>query len=442
MTAPTHLPQRLASLGLAAALATLGGVPVVAASTRPGPAPVVIPLDTYPQARVNDIGGSLVPGVIDDDELVITRLDPEGKVTGVTDDLTLKLTGSGDYLVRLPGAVDAVAPRGGDAPPSLSNGAITFMGHVEGVHVLSAEATLARAAATAFPLQASVAYLEVAVGAGAADSAPRSARSLLGRPGSFREIVTVTEPGASLPEAARQFPVGTVTGPGVTALAQTLESLRAAAVDYTPELPLQALHPLPPGLALTPPVSVRTAAVPVPFRLALLVHLPAGDSVGEAPGAAVTSDSRGTDLRWQSGLPDSIAGAATVSFSVDYRSSAFSVPALQLSAVAGPMPESLVEPPGGGTWAAALSAGDRSQAVFLAEYDAATLHRVGGVVAPVGRPGPGPQRVEFRYVLDSLSRAIAPAASPAAGANPLAWMATFLVLGFGLLNLWWLWSRN
>ena len=104
--------------------------------------PLLAPVAPYPQAAPMPAIGSRLPSLVDDDEKVLLQLAPDGRVTGMRDDLLIQVAGSGDYVLVLPGRVEAVLNQGGDAVPGLQDGHITFMGHLEGRKVLAAEARL------------------------------------------------------------------------------------------------------------------------------------------------------------------------------------------------------------------------------------------------------------------------------------------------------------
>ena len=114
-----------------ATVAALLPVPVAAGTVQ-------VPLPGYPVAPTQPVGQSILPEFVDLDETVVARLTPEGSVAEVVDDLLLKVRGSGDFVIRLPGTARGVENRGGDARPRLEGGHIIFEGHVEGDRQLAA----------------------------------------------------------------------------------------------------------------------------------------------------------------------------------------------------------------------------------------------------------------------------------------------------------------
>ena len=51
---------------------------------------------------------------MDDDEKVLVGLAPDGRVAGIRDELLIQVVGNGDYVLVLPGRVEAVTNHGGD----------------------------------------------------------------------------------------------------------------------------------------------------------------------------------------------------------------------------------------------------------------------------------------------------------------------------------------
>src|ERR1700730_16124515 len=101
--------------------------------------PLLAPISPYPVAAPLPAVGSRLPSFVDDDERVLVQLAPDGRITGMRDDLLIQVAGSGDYVLVLPGPVEAVTNQAGDAVPGLQDGHITFMGHLQGRKVLAAE---------------------------------------------------------------------------------------------------------------------------------------------------------------------------------------------------------------------------------------------------------------------------------------------------------------
>jgi hypothetical protein len=72
----------------------------------------------------------------------------------------------------------------------------------------------------------------------------------------------------------------------------------------------------------------------------------------------------------------------------------------------------------------------------------ASFHRIGDLVLPLGRPGPGPEKVRYEFILDSgTATAPAPPAAPVR-AQPWAVLLVLAALAFGGVTAYWAWSRH
>src|ERR1700682_3869610 len=340
--------------------------------------PLLAPISPYPQAPPLPASGSRLPSFVDDDERVLAQLAPDGRVTGIRDDLLIQVAGGGDYVLVLPGPVDAVTNQGGDAVPGMQDGHITFMGHLEGRKVLAAEARLdPRRYAPQLPIEIAIAYFQAGrrLDPGAAE----------GHSGTFREHVDLR----NLTGKTMSFSRGR---PDSSVLSQILEALRGVPSVYTPETDLWAIHPLPASLPLAPvagrPTSVEKA-VYVPLRANVTVQLDSSTTLVSAPGAQVTRDARGTRLKWSTRLPADTDGGAETALDLTYTSGRLRTPGLHSNVAVLPLPASVFTPPGGGDWGAYLPAADPSTLESLAvkaQAGAASLHRIGDLPPPVSRP--------------------------------------------------------
>src|SRR5207244_3588851 len=102
-----------------------------------------VQLAPYPVAAPLPVGDSRLPALVDDDELVRARIDANGTIHGLVDEIRLKIGGSGDFNLILPGIVKAVSDLGGDSSPSLAQGHVVFQSFLAGAQrTLGAEAVL------------------------------------------------------------------------------------------------------------------------------------------------------------------------------------------------------------------------------------------------------------------------------------------------------------
>jgi len=158
----------------------------------------------------------------------------------------------------------------------------------------------------------------------------------------------------------------------------------------------------------------------------------------------VLDDPRGARLTWTEHLPVSPGAAgAGRTFSFTYSVAHPRLPALDIRADPLPFGGAMFTPPDGGTWARYLTrVPDRSDYVLLAQEGAASLHRIGELVQPLGRPGPGPVKVKYDFVLDA--GAAPPAVVPAIRVHGQPWAIGLAIIlgGFVLLNAAWAWARH
>ena len=305
------------------------------------------------------------------------------------DELLIQVAGNGDYVLILPGQVDAITDQGGDAVPGLQEGHPSFMGHLQGRKVLAAEARLDPSRyASQLPIGIAIDYFQGGSRLGAGATA--------GRAGTFREHIDLR----NLTGNSMTLASGT---PDTAVLAQVLDALRGVPSVYTPETDLGAIYPLPALLPLTP-VPGRSASVTktvfVPLRTDVTVQLDSHTSLLAAPGASVTQDARGTRLRWDMRLPADTDGGGEAALDFTFKTDRLRTPGLDFNVTVLPFPASLFMPPGAGDWPAYLRTVDAATLESLAvkaQAGAASLHRIGDLPPPVNRPGPGPERVAYDF---------------------------------------------
>ncbi len=410
----------LTLMALGATLATGTVATALAAS------PTSVPLAPYPVAAAMPVGDSVLPQFVDDDELVRGQLNKDGSIGSMVDDLKIKIRGGGDYALHLPGPVLAVADQGGDSVPGLAQGRVSFLGHLDaGQKLLAAEATLdPRVHAAEVPVRVGITYHEDG-------SAGRGRR----RYTEAIEIDNVTGQTANLIKGA----------PDPVVLARALDALYGVPAVYTPEINLGLLYPMPTGLALRPPLSTAARTVYVPMSIDARVHLESDDGLIGAGGADVKVDSRGTDLHWVTRLPqDAGAGGQLTLFFTFSGAAPLRVPAVDIRAQVLPLPAAGFTPTSGVTWTQAVrTARNLPDLAVLAQAGALSLHRIGDLAPPIGRPGAGPERVSYELVLAS-GQGPKPQPTREAPLHPQPWaiLLAFVAATFLLANGYWAWSRH
>jgi hypothetical protein len=414
----------LAAFLLAAALLA----PALPAGAAPRPRPVTVPLPGYPVAAPGPVGDSQLPASLADVEEVRARLSPKGGIGSVVDDVRLAAGGSGDFRIVLPGAVRGVRSLGGDVPPALQDGHVVFQGRLGGAPLtLAAEAQLDPSVYTP-PVAQRIFYsrggLQVQPG------------RVSGQAGIYREDIEVDN------LTATDTPLVTGT-PDARQLATVLEALRSLDNVYTPSTDLASLYPIPAQLTLTPPTETVVEPALVPMRATTTLRLPAGSRVVDAGGAEVTRKPGGTVLQWTYRLPFQPGEPGINRLEAAFQTPAFSTPGVETRFEIRPMPGELFVPPGGGAWSSYLAVLPPAPALaLLAEGGMASVHRIGDLAPPVGRPGPGPVTLGFDLVVDRGAPAAPPAAAAPARAQPWAVLAALLALLFLASNAWWAWSRH
>lgn len=393
--------------------------------------PLLVPIPTYPQAAPLPAQGNRLPAFVDDDERVHVQLAPDGRVVGMSSTMRIQVSGSGDFVMILPGTVEDIADQGGDSVPGLRDGKVAFLGHLEEKKLLAAQARLDPARyAPVLPVAVDIGYAQ----AGTAFDPMAAA----GRGGDFTERIQLR----NLTGKPASLTAGRADRRG---LGQVLEALRGTPSVYTPEIDLAQLYPLPPTLNIAAPHTVTKEAF-VPMAFDVTAQLEAGVTTVAAPGASVITDGRGTRVHWTVLLPADNDSNGDTFLDLAYHTDRFRVPAVSAGVVVQPLPSSLYTPPGGGAWAPVLASADATTLGTLtlkAQAGALSLHRIGDLAPPVGRPGPGPERVSYDFVLDSGAQAV-DRPPPAAPVKPQPW--AWALLGLGALvvgaNAWWAWSRN
>ena len=366
------------------------GVTAFAPLSAGAAAAVEAPLDPYPVSAPSPLGNSIPPDYLDEDETVRARIDPSGRVRSLVDDTLIKIRGAGDYVVQLPARVTQVANLGGDSVPGLQDGHVSFLGHAIGAQQLAVEATLDLAQASTLPVSLQVRYSTGGREVTASDI-PRT-----------HTPITVTMVMTNLTGQPHQFLRGSAPA---APLAQVLEALRRAPDIYIPEVFLGDQLPVPTTLPVSQPATVDSRQTFVPLTMTTTVRLPAGVTASAtSPAADVTVDARGTRLLWVHHLPSGTDALGVDTLSFTFAGAHPRLPAIDIKADPLPLPAALFTPPGGGTWAAYLGGrADRTTETVLAQLGMASIHRIGELAQPLGRPGPGPVKVKYDFILDSAA---------------------------------------
>ena len=416
----------------AAGWATLLAAAAALAPLAAGAAPALVqaPLDPYPVSAASPLGNSIPPEFLDEDETVRAHIDPTGHVVSLVDDALIKIRGSGDYVVQLPAKVTHISDLGGDSVPGLQDGHVSFLGHAIGAQTLAVEATLDMAQVATLPVALKVAYSVQGRPLSAADI-PRT-----------REPVTATITTTNLTAQAHAFVRGSAAA---APLAQVLDALRHAPEIYIPEINLADQLPVPAALTVAAPAVSEAHDTFVPLTLTTTVRLPSGVAATEvSPAADVTVDARGTRLVWVRHLPAGTEAPGTDTLSFTFAGPRLRLPAIDVKADPLPLPAAVFTPPGGGTWAAELAhRPDRTAPTLLAEEGMASLHRIGELTQPLGRPGPGPVKVKYDFILESGSApAVRVARLPPVHGQPLVMLLAVAAGGAALFAAARVWVRN
>jgi hypothetical protein len=400
---------------------------LISAGTSQAVGEVTVPVPTYPVAKPLPLGDNRLPLFMDDDEVVLGSLASDGHLVGLKSDMRIKVSGSGDYVVRLPGPVESVADLGGDSVPGLSAGHVSFLGRLSGgVKVIAAEAQLDLTKyPDVLPLSVKIAY-----------AGPSAGTSR----GTFTETIDLE----NLTGEPHQFQAGV---PDSAPLAQVLEALRGVPGIFTPETDLATIYPVPTSLRLRPPITSVDRQVFVPLAIEAIVKLPPGYELLDAPDAGIVRDSRGAQLRWFLRMPTDFESGGSRRLSLSFTGAPpLRTPSVEVKVTVVPMPGTLFEPPTEGSWALAVKsqpASEMSSLSVLAQAGMASLHRIEDLSPPVGRPGPGPERVSYDLVLES-AQPEKPRPKPEPPLRTEAWAVGLLCLGAVAVgaNAWWAWSRH
>ena len=414
------MKRTLAGLTALSALALSGGAGSAATDVK-------VALPAYPVARPLPVDDNRLPSLMDDDEVVVADLARDGHLTGLKSEMRIKVSGTGDYVVRLPGPVESVRDLGGDSVPGISQGRVSFLGHLDGAQkVIAAEVVLDPAKYPgALPLDVKIGY------EGPTSAGPRAP---------FTETI-------DLSNLTAQPAAMTSGAPDRGQLAQLLEALRAIPLVYTPETDLAAIFPVPSALTLHPPTSASERTVYAPLQVSLTLRLDSGAKLVEAPGASVIEDSRGTKLQWVTRLPADTDSQGSARLQARFTAvPPLRTPALEALVTVIPLPAALFTPPSGGKWSEALKGANVADLLRygdLAQAGMLSLHRIQDVAPPVGRQGPGPERVSYQLLVGSgaVNR---PPPSPAPPLEPRPWafaLAAVVAVAVGA-NAWLLWSRH
>jgi hypothetical protein len=306
---------------------------------------------------------------------------------------------------------------------------VSFLGNLVGQSQLGAEATLDLSVARSMPLRVELGY------------STRGKQITAGDIARARGPVTVRMVVTNLTAAPRDF-IRASAAPSV--LAQVLENLRQVPSLYTPETDLQAQFPMPATIRAAPPTSVERHSVYVPLALTVTARLGAGAAVLDSGGADVVTDPRGDRLTWTGHLPvDPGSDVAQRVFTFTFTAAHPRLPGLEVKADPLPFPAAVFAPPRGGSWSASLAGlSDRASLTVLAQEGAASLHRIGELVQPLGRPGPGPVKVKYDFVVESGAvQPVAARPQPVRG-QPVVILLAVIAGVFLAANGAWAWARH
>lgn len=355
----------------------------------------------------DQLPGYLAPGPLSNDERVEVEVSPDGRVRRVSDEQRIRVSGTGDYLVRESGPARAAVALDGE-PPVLSLGDVVWQGFSAGSRLLAARLEL--------DPELESAYLPLRVGLGFTAA---GRRGVLGPgrqvPGAGTVTLTVHnttgQPG-TLPTAADV---------AAGRLAPALDRLRAEAGAPSGRLPTIRTG-LPAQLPVTGAGS-RPAVALVPLRL----H---GSLSVRGPGQPSSTVRIDTLLQRTASISLPVTGPGTL--------------ALDLTAVPALDPVALTPPGGASSWTAWAAGGptpaERRAALDLLVRAAATGARASAYSPYLGSQLEPRGRTTFTYRL---------AAEHAAGSAParltprpvpigLAVLGALALLGSGVL----VWRRS
>jgi hypothetical protein len=360
----------------------------------------------------DQLPGYLAPGPLSNDELVQVEVSGDGRVTRVRDEQRIRLSGTGDYFLRIAGPARAAVALGGDAPV-LSFGDIIWQGFSTGGRELAARIELDPALESShLPMRMRLSF--TAAGRRSAVGPD----GLLPGPG----VLTLT-----LDNLTRQQ-VSLPTGADADArqLAPALDRLLAEARGAGGRLSTTRSG-IPAQLRVSA-AATRQAAQVMPLRLRGALRVAA---TGQQPAAAAASAVRIDSL---------LQGSARF----DLRVSQPGKVALELTAVPALDPRALTPPRGAASWSAWAGAGPPS-AERRAALDALVQAAATGSRASAYSPYLGSQleprgRTAFRYILATTR----PVAAEPARLTPrpvpvgLAVLGALALLGSGAV----LWRRS
>jgi hypothetical protein len=343
-------------------------------------------------------GPAIVPRTNRTHERIAVGVDATGRPVRITVAQRIELVRPGDYSFFVPGPVlDVQAPTGARVQPGLLDGAIVWQGFSPGRRTLAARATLDVAKAAPFlPL---VVELRTLV-----DGRPLAAGER--RSGRLETVLTIRNRSAARVRAARG------TG-SPAALAAFLDATR------------RRLDRGQPAGTTTVPARVVPATVTVaaPFGVVGTLELPASARDVRVQGGRRV----GRRVRFDGTLGDALTVRASG------RVEQAGVPRLAMSA--SPSPLAALEPPGGGTWRAALASGRVGRARLFDDAVGAMLRlaRVNQYAEFLDSPGvPEKATAVYSYRTSNLaSAAPAPAPQPEDGGLSTLVTVALAVAGLG-----------
>lgn len=358
----------------------------------------------------DQLPGYLAPGPLSNDELVQVEVSGDGRVTRVRDEQRIRVSGTGDYFLRIAGPARAAVALGGDAPV-LSLGDIIWQGFSPGGRELAARIELEpELESSHLPMRMSLSFT-----AGGRRSAV-GPDGLLPGPG----VLTLT-----LDNLTRQR-VSLPTGADADArqLAPALDRLLAEARGADGRLPTTRTG-IPPQLQVSA-AATRQAVQVMPLRLRGVLRVAA---TGQQPAAA-------SAVR----IDSLLQGSARVELPVRQPGKV----ALELTAVPVLDPRALTPPRGAVSWSAWAGSDppivERRAALDALVQAAATGSRASAYSPYLGSQLEPRGRTSFRYLLATTRPVAAEPArlSPRPVPIGLAVLGALALLGSGAV----LWRRS
>jgi hypothetical protein len=368
---------------------------------------------------------TLLPGPVDDDEVVTVAFTPDGTPVEVGVRQRLVVHGLGDFRFKVAGPAQTVEPLpDSESEPGLRKGAVLWQGFSSGEKVLSSEVVLfADQEAVRLPLRASIEHTiggEVPEGPA---SGPLSVRISIAN--QTANPVTITSATGDPDELAR----------ALDAMARRLEA---------GERPRPGSDGVPAALTSRAGERAITRDVPASFRVSGRLSFETGDLDGASARNGRVDEGSGSPVVHFAGY---VGSGAASTFDVSVRGMARDLgrPVLAITARPAPPPADVARPPGGGTWTERAAAGelDATRPLWNRIMSLAwQFARIRQFDTYLGNPDPtGPASTVYRLRLAQPAPPPGPAVipPPAPTAPPLlsitATLALLLLLFDGLL-LW------